>query len=233
MTIPAIYTPTGGRWGHGRLDGLPLSGDISSPFGAREPFRVAAGLDAHKGTDVVPDSEELNYPNTQMFSPFDFDLRFSAGGPTGMILGTYFVGEVLDPDDGKRYRFSVLHMDETEWGARGRSANIVVKRGDPIGTVGNTGTGSRGINFSEHAHMGFSEVGPNTYVDIIPFLTKNWAGSSTGQEPEPCDSGVIAEMQMLLNTIPILRSDDFTKEQALDAVEREVQETLIAAGDYE
>ena len=43
-------------------------------------------------------------------------------------------------------------------------------------------------------------------------------------------SGLVLENRMLLRTIPVLRAGEFTKQEALDAVERELREALIAAG---
>ena len=132
-----------GLWGHGGITGYPLTGDISSPFGPREPFWTAAGWtsDFHVGIDIPA------MKGTPLIAPCDFIVTFS-GNPvdrtTDLAGGQGVYGQLVDGTG-----IGFWHMEGLQLDIGHR-----VRRGDVIGQVGTSG-----MSTGDHLHF-MRLVGP-------------------------------------------------------------------------
>ncbi len=111
-----------GAWGFGRIEGLPLTADVSSPFGPRVPILTAAGWtsDFHTGVDLpAPQGTPVCAPADCVVTA---SYRDSAGGQT----------VVVRLEDGTGAMF--IHMEGIQLGQGAQ-----VRRGDFVGFVGTSG----------------------------------------------------------------------------------------------
>lgn len=187
------------------IEGAPVSGRISSFFGAHEQFRKDMGLGPHRGVDI-PAAQ-----GTPLICP--------APGTVRLAVWTETIGNIIAIQHEPRVISSYFHMDEPSPVMKGDE----VKRGDVIGSVGATGTHvSSPTAFHLHWALAIdgAYVDPLRYIVAVPSFTLGEAAQ-----------GLVAEARMLLHFIPLLRGDAFSKEQALNAIERELTEALIAAGE--
>ena len=135
MLGPTKITP--GVWGHGRLQGYPVDGEISSPFGSRVPFWTPQGMtgDFHSGIDIVAPR------GAPIFAPCDFEVTFS-GVPlnenANSVSGNGIYGKL---DDGTGIGFWHMEGLQLDLGHR-------VRRGDIIGQIG-----SSGMSTGPHLHF--------------------------------------------------------------------------------
>lgn len=128
---PTKFTPNAGLWGHGRVEGYPLTGDVSSPFGPRNSISTGAGTTGsfHTGIDIVAPV------GTPIYAPCPFVVSFSGKDASG---GQVVFGRC---EDGTGIGF--LHMEGLQLGA-GHKA----RRGDIIGQVGMSG-----VTTGPHLHF--------------------------------------------------------------------------------
>ena len=126
-----------GMWGHGALEGYPISGEVSSPFGPRVPFLTPQGMtgDFHSGLDIVAPR------GTPIFAPCDFTVTFS-GVPlnenANSVSGNGIYGELSDGSGIGFWHMEGLQLD----------LGHKVRRGDIIGQVG-----SSGMSTGPHLHF--------------------------------------------------------------------------------
>lgn len=119
-----------GLYGFGRIDGFPLSADVSSPFGPRTPILTSAGWtsDFHSGIDL-PAAK-----GTPVCAPADCEVAASyqdgAGGQTVVVRFA----------DGSGAMF--VHMEGLQIGQ-----GVQLRRGDFLGFVGTSG-----LSTGDHLH---------------------------------------------------------------------------------
>lgn len=126
----------GGRWGYGKVEGLPLTADISSPYGPRSPI-------------TLPDGSVLRGPHTgiDLAAPKGTPVRHA--GPDGIVhesgfsitRGRYVL---VAHDDGRGTKY--VHLTD----ALQLAVGMRVRRGDIIGFVGTTGRST-----GYHLHFGY------------------------------------------------------------------------------
>lgn len=119
-----------GQWGFGRIEGVPLTGDISSPFGPRTPILTPQGWtsDFHSGADLPAPH------GTPILAPADCTVCASySDGAGGQTLVVRF-------EDGSGAMF--IHMQGLQLGA-----GTPVARGAIIGFVGTSG-----LSTGDHLH---------------------------------------------------------------------------------
>lgn len=126
-----------GVWGYGGIVGSPVTGDISSPFGPRDPFNTPAGSTPsfHTGIDIPA------WKGTAIIAPVDFVVTFS-GNPVDRNLdqagGQGVFGQL---SDGTGIGFWHMEGLQLDIGHR-------VRRGDVIGQVGTSG-----MSTGDHLHF--------------------------------------------------------------------------------
>lgn len=119
-----------GIWGFGRIEGYPLSADISSPYGPRTPILTLAGWtsDFHTGIDLPAPK------GTPVCAPADCTVVASykdgAGGQTLVVRFEDQTGAMF------------IHMEGLQLGE-----GTTVRRGDFIGFVGTSG-----LSTGDHLH---------------------------------------------------------------------------------
>lgn len=150
-----------GLWGLGRLDGLPISADVSSPFGPRTPIMTPAGPTSpfHAGLDLPAPS------GTPIYCPVD-ELLITAEGAAQNGYGNVVFGSTPDG-----YQLVFAHMRS---GAHAGLGNLL-KRGDLIGLVGTTGAST-----GDHLHFGVMAPGSIKITDVNTWVAADlWVDPMT------------------------------------------------------
>lgn len=211
---PTRVWRTGRAWGHGRIEGYPLTGDISSPFGPRAPILTAAGWtgDFHSGIDIPAPA------GTLVLAPGDCVVTYQLTDPVryGNMVFVRFA-------DGTGASF--LHL---EAGKAMAGRGMKLRRGDILGFVGTTG-----MSTGNHLHYSRVKTMPDgvSYFDrsyfIDPFT--GFVPKLSVVEPEPPEPVDPAERfrreALALNTfVSHLRQYPVSYDAALAAIQREVSE---------
>ena len=204
---PARFVPGAGKRGFGRLEGYPLTADVSSPFGPRDPItlpdgRVTGGF--HTGVDLPAPA------GSPIFAPAPGEVVEQR---TSLLFGNKVV---LRHDDGSATAY--LHMRA---GALMVGEGTRLRRGSIIGVVGTTGfsTGNH-LHWEYMPHFGITGV-----ADPLPLLREHPAdGASVPASP----AGFAAETHALSQFVRHLRRHPIDYDAALGAIEREVGEMLEA-----
>ena len=199
----------GGQWGHGRIEGHPLTADISSPFGPRDPIdlpdgRVTSGF--HTGVDLPAD------PGTPILAPAAGEVVEQA---SNLSFGNWVV---LRHDDGGATKYAHMRAGQP---MAGRGMRL--RRGDIIGFVGTTGlsTGPH-LHWEYMPHYGLTGVG-----DPIPLLAET-IDDPAPTAATPLPTGFRAETRALLEMVRILRESPIAYDAALGAIEREADQMIAA-----
>ena len=135
-----------GAYGHGQLEGLPLSGVVTSPFGPRDPIWTPSGwtTDFHSGADIW----RWDVNGAPILAPAPCVVKGSyQDGAGGQTVGVEF-------EDGTGALF--IHMQGLQAGVGNH-----LRRGDLIGLVGTTG-----LSTGPHLHymrMRYCGDGPTWY----------------------------------------------------------------------
>lgn len=142
-----------GLWGFGRIDGFPVSADVSSPFGPRVPIATPVGMtsDFHSGLDLPAPG------GTPIICPVD-ELVITAEGPAINGYGNCAFGSTPDG-------FQLLFAHMRDGAHVGVGAHL--KRGDLVGLVGTTGAST-----GDHLHFGVMPPGAFKITDINTWIDK-------------------------------------------------------------
>lgn len=165
MLLGPTEISQGGMWGYGAVNGYPVSGSVSSPFGERAPILTPNGWtsDFHSGIDIPAPL------GTPIFCPAPGEVCASyndgAGGQTVVVRF----------DDGTGAMF--IHMQGIQL-AQGTK----VRRGDIIGTIGSTGlsTGPH-LHFSLLKAVGDGPIWYDKSVFIDP-MRADWTATVPNSE---------------------------------------------------
>lgn len=143
-----------GLWGFGRVVGYPVTADISSPFGPRQPIWTPAGWtsDFHNGVDLPAPG------GTPIICPVE-EMEVTAEGPAWNGYGNAVFGRTPDG-------FSLLfaHMQAGAHVGVGQ----VLKRGQVVGQVGTTGAST-----GDHLHFGVCRT-PVATLDVSAYINKSF-----------------------------------------------------------
>lgn len=136
-----------GLWNYGRIDGLPISADVSSPFGPRTPISTPVGMtsDFHGGIDLPAPG------GTPIICPVD-ELVVTAEGPAINGYGNCVFGSTSDG-----FQLLFAHMRSGAHAGLGQT----LKRGDVVGLVGTTGAST-----GDHLHFGVIPPGAPKVEDV-------------------------------------------------------------------
>lgn len=153
--IPAEITP-GGRFGFGYWSGLPLSGDVTSPFAAYEAIREANGWGSHNGNDIA--DEDATGDLIRAVYP-------------GVVIWAFGDGVAPEIDEGSVGSFVVIHHEIPGYNdAQGVPIPVFtgyghllttplvkvgdyVEQGQPIGLVGYSGSVNPPGPTGSHLHF--------------------------------------------------------------------------------
>ena len=204
---PTRFVRGAGKRGLGRLEGYPLTADVSSPFGPRDPItlpdgRVTGGF--HTGVDLPAAA------GSPIFAPAPGEVVEQR---TSLLFGNKVV---LRHDDGSATAY--LHMRA---GAPMVGEGMRLRRGSIIGVVGATGfsTGNH-LHWEYIPHFGITGV-----ADPLPLLREHPAG---GASVPPSPAGFAAETHALSQFVQHLRRHPIDYDAALGAIERGLSGMLEA-----
>jgi murein DD-endopeptidase MepM/ murein hydrolase activator NlpD len=219
---PTRYT-AGGAWGLGRIDGYPISGNISSRFGPRGDISTPVGTTTgfHYAIDIPAPA------GTLVLSPAEGVVTYQR---TSVQAGNTVV--VRHPDGTASY-FTHLEAGKAMIGQ-----GMKVRRGDIIGFVGTTG-------YSTGNHLHYGRL--RSVADGQGYFTADqWMDPLSNEsnmtpvipEPvvpaevtQPTDARIARfreEALVLELTVRALRSSPIDYDAALAAVQRELGEMLQA-----
>ena len=143
----------GGIWGYGRLEGAPVTADLSSPFGPRLPILTPTGWTSnhHGGIDLPA------WGGTPILHAGDRGIC-TASGPA---LTGYGNCAFVKTDSGHTLLYA--HMQPGLHVGAGQ----VVERGGIIGQVGTTGAST-----GDHLHFGVMQKDLPTISSVDVWLAK-------------------------------------------------------------
>lgn len=136
----SIYIPTGGQWGLGSLTGYPVAADISTRFGVKDDLHPVG----HSGTDIAA------LEGTPIHAPADGTICDVFGLPLKGNQWDAFkslFGNAVIIDHGDMYTM-YGHMRDKPL----VEEQQLVKTGDVLGYVGNTG-----YSFGAHLHWSLAK----------------------------------------------------------------------------
>ena len=156
---PALITYPG-LWGYSRIEGYPVSGDVSSPFGPRTPFQTDAGMTRPFHSCIhnpAPRGTPLIYPGERGLVTAEGPAMTGAGNAV-------FINDVAS---GRTLLFAHLqpgaHVGVGQW----------LNRGQVVGQVGTTGAST-----GTHLHFGVTIPNLPTVVSV-----NTWFGYETWADP--------------------------------------------------
>lgn len=204
----------GGRYGLGVYSGFPVTGTITGVVRTVDALHAAG----HSGTDIAaPSGTPIRSPAPGVVLHVSHDDRIKGDDEVGSGPGN---SVVVEWEDGSVSNF--LHMRDHPSVAVGEQ----VPRGGLLGLVGSTGRST-----GPHLHWGWAPMQSQLYdrTAIMDALTAIVAVPSVdlGDAAE----GLVREVRVLLQLVPVLRGDGFLKSVALDVVENELKDALLAAGE--
>ena len=184
------YNPEGGRFGLGTVEGYPVSGDVSSLFGAKDMPEHSKG---HNGTDIAAAE------GTPILAPCDmlitdvFSLDIVSTVPLFQQIKKWFghsVWATIGLADGTGFRTMFAHMDRSPSVREGQA----VEAGTLLGYVGSTG-----LSTGPHLHW---TLGPqsNRWLGRGPnFEVLDYCGGDTddGVLPAAVWEGTAQEAALL------------------------------------
>lgn len=152
----------------------PLPGSyITSGFGYRGSYKCGNGMTFHEGVDIAGGGEKYFYAPTDM--TITAVHQSGTGNTTAeSVFGAYIYGK---QDGGEGYGFE---FHENKPGSLRVKVGDKVKKGTPLGEVGQSGTGSSGV----HVHFQIDKPGTNMSpnqinnchgIDPIPILKSKGA----------------------------------------------------------
>ena len=149
MLSNTIYTPNVGSWGLGRIDGYPISGDITTlPF-VKDELHPAG----HSGVDIAGYDNAIHCPEDGVICDvFALPLKGNQWDAFKNIFGNCVI-----IDHGDKYSM-YAHLRDAPLVREGQ----LVKAGDVLGYVGNTG-----YSFGPHLHWAIAKH-DNRYFNFPP-----------------------------------------------------------------
>lgn len=144
------FTPSVGQWQLGRIDGYPCSGDISTLFGVQDDLHPGG----HSGLDIAANAgDAIHAPcDATVSDVFALPLKGNQWDAYKTLFGNYVI---LDLGD---CYMSFCHMQDAPVVREGN----IVKTGDILGYVGNTG-----YSFGPHCHWSVGKH-DNRYMNFPP-----------------------------------------------------------------
>jgi murein DD-endopeptidase MepM/ murein hydrolase activator NlpD len=141
------YNPEGGRFGLGSVDGYPVSGDVSSLWGAKDTPEHSEG---HTGIDIaVPSGTPILAPASMLITDV-FSLDIPSTNPLWIEIKRIFGNSVwatIGLADGRGFRTLFSHLE----GPPVVRERETVEAGTLLGHVGSTG-----LSTGPHLHWGLA-----------------------------------------------------------------------------
>ncbi len=179
---PAKYTINGTQGIYN--SSAPLKGNITSTYGAHEPFRVEMGLSPHGGVDI-DDNLKANAP-----------ILAPAPGEVVEVGYNDDVGHFIRINHGEGVVSKYLHMEsDANDGLNDLSVPDWVTRGQQIGNVGTTGRWSSG----PHLHWSCRVNG--VLVDPLSLVVEELTVTDIEALPSPPEPPYIPQVGDILNPI--------------------------------
>ncbi len=159
---PTTFTPGAGISGLGYVEGFPVTGSITSPFGPREPILTPVGWTSnfHSGIDLW----EGGIGGSPIHA--GCDQVVTAEGPALNGYGNCIFAKA---DSGHQLLYA--HMREGAHAGKGQR----LRRGDTVGLVGTTGAST-----GDHLHFGVLRDGLPEVTDVNIWIDPNlWVNPTT------------------------------------------------------
>jgi murein DD-endopeptidase MepM/ murein hydrolase activator NlpD len=218
----SVYTKDAGRFGLGTVEGYPVSGDISSLFGATD---IEEHSEGHNGTDIAAPEGQYIYAPCAMTITDLFSLDVVSTNPMFQQIKDWFGNSVwgaFTDDEGLMWRTMFAHLSEPP---DTLSEGDDIAKGAFIGYVGSTG-----MSTGPHLHW---TLGPaenrwlgrdNGNVEALDYCT------ITADVVEPPKEDLSGELLSVNDSLDNARASSYAIISALQEARAAIDRALTLVG---